>query len=64
MILGNTFHLMLQARYTRIAAHGDLHDFIGWDRPILTDSGFKFFHWENRKLNEQGVVFNHRQWLQ
>ena len=59
MILGNTFHLMLRPGTQVIAAHGDLHDFIGWDRPILTDSGgFQVFSLGKlRKLNEQGVVF-------
>ena len=59
MILGNTFHLMLRPGTEVIAAHGDLHDFIGWDRPILTDSGgFQVFSLGKlRKLNEQGVVF-------
>ena len=39
IILGNTFHLMLRPGTEIIKAHGDLHDFIGWDKPILTDSG-------------------------
>jgi len=39
IILGNTFHLMLRPGTEVIAEHGDLHDFAGWQRPILTDSG-------------------------
>ena len=39
IILGNTFHLMLQPGMEVIRAHGDLHDFMHWQGPILTDSG-------------------------
>jgi queuine tRNA-ribosyltransferase len=39
MILGNTFHLMLRPGTGVIQKHGDLHDFMHWERPILTDSG-------------------------
>ena len=39
IILGNTFHLMLRPGTKVISAHGDLHDFMHWDGPILTDSG-------------------------
>ena len=39
IILGNTFHLMLRPGTDIIEQHGDLHDFINWDKPILTDSG-------------------------
>ncbi|MGB5775860.1 MAG: tRNA-guanine transglycosylase, partial [Sedimenticolaceae bacterium] len=39
IILGNTFHLWLRPGTEIIAAHGDLHDFTHWERPILTDSG-------------------------
>ncbi len=39
IILGNTFHLMLRPGTEVIEAHGDLHDFMNWDKPILTDSG-------------------------
>ena len=35
IILGNTFHLMLRPGTEVVTAHGDLHDFIGWDKPIL-----------------------------
>ena len=37
--LGNTFHLWLRPGLEVIAAHGGLHRFMGWDKPILTDSG-------------------------
>lgn len=59
VILGNTFHLMLQPGMEVIRAHGGLHDFMHWDGPILTDSG-GFQVWslaELRKLTEQGVTF-------
>ena len=39
IVLGNTFHLMLRPGTEIIAAHGDLHDFMQWQKPILTDSG-------------------------
>ena len=39
IILGNTFHLWLRPGTDVIEAHGDLHDFAQWDKPILTDSG-------------------------
>jgi queuine tRNA-ribosyltransferase len=39
MVLGNTYHLMLSPGGERIAEFGGLHDFMGWDRPIITDSG-------------------------
>lgn len=59
IILGNTFHLMLRPGTEVIKAHGDLHDFIAWDKPILTDSGgFQVFSLgAMRKISEQGVVF-------
>jgi queuine tRNA-ribosyltransferase len=59
IILGNTFHLMLRPGSEIIAAHGDLHDFMGWDGPILTDSGgFQVFSLaELRKMTEEGVTF-------
>ena len=59
IILGNTFHLMLRPGTEVVQAHGDLHDFIGWQKPILTDSG-GFQVWslgKLRKINEQGVTF-------
>src|SRR5436309_14203168 len=39
IILGNTYHLMLRPGAERVAKLGGLHRFMGWDRPILTDSG-------------------------
>ncbi len=59
IILGNTFHLMLRPGTEIIAAHGDLHDFMHWDGPILTDSGgFQVFSLAAmRKITEAGVTF-------
>jgi len=59
IILGNTFHLFLRPGTEVIEAHGDLHDFMNWDRPILTDSGgFQVFSLgDMRKITEQGVTF-------
>src|SRR6187549_2583145 len=59
ILLGNTFHLMLRPGMEVIKAHGDLHDFIGWKKPILTDSGgFQVFSLgEMRKITEKGVEF-------
>jgi len=59
IILGNTFHLMLRPGTEVIQAHGDLHDFMHWDGPILTDSGgFQVFSLgEMRKITEEGVKF-------
>ncbi len=59
IILGNTFHLMLRPGTDVIERHGDLHRFIHWERPILTDSGgFQVFSLgQMRKITEQGVHF-------
>ena len=59
IILGNTFHLMLRPGTEVIKKHGDLHDFMNWQGPILTDSGgFQVFSLAKmRKITEQGVVF-------
>jgi len=59
IILGNTFHLMLRPGTQIIRKHGDLHDFMGWDKPILTDSGgFQVFSLGDlRKISEEGVSF-------
>jgi queuine tRNA-ribosyltransferase len=59
IILGNTFHLMLRPGTDVIGLHGDLHDFMHWERPILTDSGgFQVFSLgAMRKITEQGVHF-------
>ncbi|NRA15596.1 MAG: tRNA guanosine(34) transglycosylase Tgt [Oceanospirillaceae bacterium] len=60
MILGNTFHLMLRPGTEIIKQHGDLHDFMQWQGPILTDSGgFQVFSLGNmRKITEKGVTFH------
>ncbi|HEX6834874.1 MAG TPA: tRNA guanosine(34) transglycosylase Tgt [Rudaea sp.] len=59
IILGNTFHLWLRPGLEVIGEFGGLHRFIGWDRPILTDSGgFQVFSLaERRKISEEGVRF-------
>ena len=59
MILGNTFHLMLRPGTEVVKAHGDLHDFMQWQGPILTDSGgFQVFSLGDlRKITEEGVSF-------
>jgi queuine tRNA-ribosyltransferase len=59
ILLGNTFHLMLRPGTDIIQQHGDLHDFMRWDKPILTDSGgFQVFSLgELRKITEEGVHF-------
>jgi queuine tRNA-ribosyltransferase len=59
IVLGNTFHLWLRPGLDVIDAHGGLHKFMGWDRPILTDSGgFQIFSLGRmRKITEQGVKF-------
>jgi queuine tRNA-ribosyltransferase len=59
IILGNTYHLYLRPGTGVLEAAGGLHRFIGWDRPILTDSGgYQVFSLAaNRKITEEGVVF-------
>jgi len=59
IVLGNTFHLMLRPGTEVIQAHGDLHDFMHWQGPILTDSGgFQVFSLgELRTVSEAGVSF-------
>jgi queuine tRNA-ribosyltransferase len=59
IVLGNTFHLWLRPGLDVIRAHGGLHRFMGWDKPILTDSGgFQVFSLgELRKISEEGVKF-------
>ena len=47
IVLGNTFHLMLRPGTEVIQQHGDLHDFMHWDGPILTDLGFPDLHNNN-----------------
>lgn len=57
--LGNTFHLMLRPGTEIMKLHGDLHDFMQWDKPILTDSGgFQVFSLGKlSKITEEGVTF-------
>jgi queuine tRNA-ribosyltransferase len=59
LILGNTFHLMLRPGSAVIAAHGGLHAFMHWHRPILTDSGgFQVFSLKSlRRITEEGAKF-------
>lgn len=59
MILGNSFHLAITPGTDVIQAHGNLHDFMHWKGPILTDSGgFQVFSLgETRKISEKGVDF-------
>ena len=58
IILANTYHLYLRPGDERIARHGGLHRFIGWDRPILTDSGGyqAFSLGERRTIDERGIT--------
>jgi len=59
IVLGNTFHLWLRPGLEVIARHGGLHRFMGWERPILTDSGgFQVFSLGPlRRISEEGVQF-------
>ncbi|MES2849194.1 MAG: tRNA guanosine(34) transglycosylase Tgt [Bacteroidota bacterium] len=59
IILGNTYHLYLRPGLETLEAAGGLHQFNGWHRPILTDSGgYQVFSLaNNRKINEEGVIF-------
>ena len=59
IVLGNTFHLMLRPGTEIVKQHGDLHDFMQWKGPILTDSGgFQVFSLgKMRKITEKGVTF-------
>ena len=59
IVLGNTFHLWLRPGLDVIGKHGGLHRFMGWERPILTDSGgFQVFSLDTlRKISEEGVQF-------
>ncbi len=60
IILGNTFHLWLRPGCEVMRKHGDLHDFMHWDKPILTDSGgFQVFSLGAlRKIKEEGCYFS------
>lgn len=59
ILLGNTYHLMLRPGAERVGAQGGLHKFMGWDKPILTDSGgFQVMSLAKlRKMDEDGVTF-------
>jgi queuine tRNA-ribosyltransferase len=59
IILGNTYHLYLRPGLETLEAAGGLHQFNGWPKPILTDSGgYQVFSLaNNRKINEEGVIF-------
>jgi queuine tRNA-ribosyltransferase len=59
IILGNTYHLYLRPGDERIARLGGLHEFMGWDGPILTDSGgFQVFSLaQRRKIDSNGITF-------
>ncbi len=59
IILGNTYHLYLRPGMDIMRQAGGLHQFMNWDRPILTDSGgFQVFSLsDNRKLSEKGALF-------
>jgi queuine tRNA-ribosyltransferase len=59
IILGNTYHLMLRPGAERVERLGGLHDFMGWDRPILTDSGgYQVMSLSDlSKVSEEGVAF-------
>lgn len=62
IILGNTYHLLLRPGLDVMEAAGGLHQFMHWDRPLLTDSGgYQVFSLSNnRKLTEEGAIFqNH-----
>jgi len=59
IVLGNTFHLWLRPGLEVIERHGGLHEFMNWNKPILTDSGgFQVFSLGDlRKISEEGVAF-------
>jgi queuine tRNA-ribosyltransferase len=59
IILGNTYHLYLRPGHELIKKAGGLHDFMNWDKPILTDSGgFQVFSLSDlREIKEEGVYF-------
>src|ERR687889_1831384 len=59
ILLGNTYHLMLRPGAERVARLGGLHGFMGWERPILTDSGgYQGMSLsELTKVSEEGVAF-------
>ena len=60
IVLSNTFHLMQRPGIEIIKKHKGLHNFMGWNKPILTDSGgYQIFSLaKNRTISEEGVRFN------
>ncbi len=60
IILSNTYHLHLQPGEGLVKKAGGLHKFMGWNKPILTDSGgFQVFSLPNKRITEEGVFFKH-----
>lgn len=60
IILSNTYHLHLQPGEGLVKKAGGLHQFMSWDKPILTDSGgFQVFSLPNKRITEDGVFFKH-----
>ena len=57
IVLANTYHLMLRPGADTVAALGELHGFMSWQRPVLTDSGGYQVFSLNPKVDEQGVAF-------
>src|ERR687894_2626780 len=59
VVLGNTYHLMLRPGAERVARLGGLHGFMGWERPVLTDSGgYQVMSLSDlTKVTEEGVAF-------
>ena len=58
MILGNTFHLMLRPGIEVIERHGGLHEFMGWEGPLLTDSGgYQVWSLQTLRVSSEGVEF-------
>jgi queuine tRNA-ribosyltransferase len=59
IILGNTYHLYLRPGLNTLASAGGIHKFVGWDQPILTDSGgYQVYSLTDvRKIREEGVTF-------
>jgi queuine tRNA-ribosyltransferase len=60
IILSNTYHLHLRPGESLVEKAGGLHRFMGWDGPILTDSGgFQVFSLPNKRITEEGAFFKH-----
>jgi len=60
IILSNTYHLHLHPGEALVQKAGGLHKFMGWDGPILTDSGgFQVFSLPNKRITEEGAFFRH-----